>query len=75
MPYQQNAMEMYNTLEGVVVNNQLPSKYDQKLVTKQTFDKTISEESYREYHSGRSKGDAANNSHRSEDNSQKGDKP
>ena len=41
-------MEMYNTLEGVIVNGQLPQKYQQKLVTKKDFEKTtLNCESYR----------------------------
>lgn len=33
MTYQQDAMEMYNILEGAIVNAQLPEKYKRNLIS------------------------------------------
>jgi len=40
---------MFNTLEGVIVNSELPSQYKQTLLSKQEFEKTVSKESFKEY--------------------------
>lgn len=42
-------MEMYNTLEGVVVNSQLPPKYQMNLILKEEFEQTVEKESYKTY--------------------------
>ena len=49
MQYCGKAMDMYNTLEGVVVNSQLPPKYQMNLVLKEEFEQTVEKESYKEY--------------------------
>ena len=46
MPYQQNAMDMYDVLEQVIVNDKLPSKYVQHLIPKAEFEKQVYRESY-----------------------------
>ena len=38
MAYCQKAMEMYNILEGAIVNGQMPQKYTLDLLSKEQFD-------------------------------------
>ena len=49
MPYQQNAMEMYNVLEYAIVNDKLPSKYNQNLISKSEFEKKVNNEGCTQY--------------------------
>jgi len=49
MQYCGKAMDMYNTLEGVVVNSQLPPKYQMNLILKEEFEQTVEKESYKTY--------------------------
>ena len=42
-------MDMYNTLEGVVVNSQLPPKYQMNLILKEEFDQTVEKENFKPY--------------------------
>lgn len=49
MPYQQFAMEMFNLIENTIVNSQLPSSHEPKLIKKKDFEKLVQDEKYQAY--------------------------
>lgn len=46
MPYSEKAQDMYNLVEGVIVNSDMPGKYEMKLVKKVDVEREADENSY-----------------------------